>query len=84
MTISRKQLECLTFIVNYIGDHGFPPSVREVMDGMGLASPSTAQQHIRALASKGYLQVTDGNTRSLKVNTKAIGFCPMCRRQHGS
>jgi repressor LexA len=53
--LSGKRKEILGFIAEYAQQHGYPPSVREIRDAVGLASPSTVHAHLRVLEREGYL-----------------------------
>lgn len=59
MRPSKKQSEVLAFVRNFIDKHGYGPSYRDVMRGMGYASVSTVASHIEALIAKGQLKKTD-------------------------
>ena len=39
--MTDKELDTYNFIVSYIEDNGYPPTVREIMEGVGLASTAT-------------------------------------------
>lgn len=64
---TKKQKELLDFVSKFIGEHGYGPSYREIMSGMGYKSVSTVAIHIDALISKGYLRKRDNSARSLEV-----------------
>ncbi|MEQ9162873.1 MAG: helix-turn-helix domain-containing protein, partial [Ilumatobacter fluminis] len=54
--ISRRQREILEFIESQTRDRGFPPSVREIGEAVGLTSPSTVHSHLNTLTKMGYLR----------------------------
>jgi len=64
---TKKQKELLLFVDGFIKEHGYGPSYREVMGGMGYKSVSTVAIHIDGLISKGYLRKRDNSARSLEV-----------------
>jgi len=64
---SKKQRELLNWVDGFIKEHGYGPSYREVMKGLGYKSVSTVAIHIDGLISKGYLQKRDNSARSLQV-----------------
>ncbi|MBD3251115.1 transcriptional repressor LexA [Candidatus Uhrbacteria bacterium] len=71
--LTPKQKEVLDFIVQFINDEGYPPSYREIADGLNLASPSTVHVHIQALRERGYLKSSGGgNSRELEPTDKAV------------
>lgn len=64
---TKKQRELLLFVDRFIKEHGYGPSYREVMAGMGYKSVSTVAVHIDGLIAKGYLRKRDNSARSLEV-----------------
>lgn len=64
---TKKQRELLLFVDRFIKEHGYGPSYREVMAGMGYKSVSTVAVHIDGLIEKGYLRKRDNSARSLEV-----------------
>lgn len=64
---TKKQKELLSFVDAFIKEHGYGPSYREVMNGLGYKSVSTVAVHIDGLISKGYLRKRDNSARSLEV-----------------
>lgn len=65
--ITARQLQILQVVKDEVDAHGFPPSVREIADRVGLASPSTVKHHLDALQRAGYLQRVPGRPRALEV-----------------
>ncbi len=73
--LTPKQKEVLDFIVNFINERGYPPSFREIADGLDLASPSTVHVHIHALKERGFLKGNVGGApgaRNLEPTNKAV------------
>lgn len=64
---TKKQQELLRFVDEFIKEHGYGPSYREVMNGLGYKSVSTVAVHIDGLIAKGYLRKRDNSARSLEV-----------------
>ena len=64
---TKKQQELLQFVDSFIKEHGYGPSYREVMSGMGYKSVSTVAIHIDGLITRGYLRKRDNSARSLEV-----------------
>ena len=68
--LTKKQQQVFDFIKNYINENGYPPSVRDIGEGLNLSSPATVQAHINNLVELGYL-VKDGlKKRTLTINEK--------------
>ena len=64
---TKRQKELLDFVDSFIQQHGFGPSYREVMTGLGYKSVSTVAIHINGLIERGYLRKRDRSARSLEV-----------------
>lgn len=72
--LTRRQDEILTFVQRYTESHGYPPSVREIGQAMGLTSSSTVHSHLEALARKGRLRRDPSKPRALEVLGNGHGF----------
>ncbi len=70
--LTPKQKEVLDFIVNFIHEHGYAPSYREIAIGLKLASPSTVHAHIQSLRSRGFLRGEGSGNRELEPTDKAV------------
>ncbi len=66
-TMRQKQL--LQFIADFISEHGYSPSYREIMRGCGYTSVATVALHINSLIKRGHLVKRDNSARSLEVIT---------------
>jgi SOS-response transcriptional repressor LexA len=64
---TKKQKELLTFIEDFIGEHGYSPSYREIMAGTGHTSVATVSLHVNNLIKRGHLRKRDRSARSLEV-----------------
>lgn len=51
-----KRQEIYLFIVDYIKEHGYPPTIREIGEGVNLKSPSTVHMHMTKLFTEGKLE----------------------------
>lgn len=58
--MTKRQHEVLSFVVNYTKEHGYAPSIREVAEGVGVASPATVHEHLEALRASGHLRRGEG------------------------
>ena len=65
--LTDKQQAILDFVNEYVAEHGFPPSVREIGRHFGIY-PATVQDHISALERKGCLQKKRFQSRTLSVS----------------
>ncbi|MBX5477127.1 MAG: transcriptional repressor LexA [Clostridia bacterium] len=66
-TLTRRQREILEFIKRRIRERGYPPSVREIGEAVGLASSSTVHGHLARLEDKGYLRRDPSKPRAIEV-----------------
>jgi hypothetical protein len=64
---TKKQKELLTFIEDFIAEHGYSPSYREIMQGTGHTSVATVSLHVNNLIKRGHLIKRDRSARSLEV-----------------
>ena len=61
--MTTKDLQILTFIKSFAIKNGYLPTMREIGDGVHLASPSTVYTHFLKLEEAGYIERIDGKTR---------------------
>ena len=66
--LTGRQIEILRLINTEVRRRGFPPSVREIAQIVGLSSPSTVKHHLDTLERLGYLQKVPGLPRALEVS----------------
>jgi repressor LexA len=65
--LSKRQQEIYDFVVRYAATHGYPPTVREIGEEVGLASPSTVHAHLANLERAGLLRRDPTKPRALEV-----------------
>jgi repressor LexA len=65
-----RQAEILAFIEDHVARHGYPPTVREIGTGVGLASPSTVHRHLEKLEAGGHLTRDPSKPRAMLVGIK--------------
>ncbi len=70
--LNTRQQEVLEYIKNSLLQKGYPPTVREIGQGIGLKSPATVHGHLRALAEKGYIRRDACKQRALELTEKAV------------
>jgi repressor LexA len=66
--LTQRQREVLEFIDEVIRTRGYPPSVREIGEAVGLSSPSTVHAHLAALQDKGYLRRDPSKPRAIEIS----------------
>jgi len=65
--LTARQREIWSFVVDYSDRHGYPPTVREIGEAVGLASPSTVHAHLANLERAGLLRRDPTKPRALEV-----------------
>ena len=66
-TLTPRQTEILRFIRSHAETQGFPPTRVEICQAMGFRSPNAAEEHLRALARKGAIEMTPGASRGIRL-----------------
>jgi repressor LexA len=65
--LTTRQQEIWNFLVEYVDRHGYPPTVREIGEHVGLASPSTVHAHLANLERAGLLRRDPTKPRALEL-----------------
>jgi repressor LexA len=65
--LTGRQQEIWDFLVDYVDQHGYPPTVREIGEAVGLASPSTVHAHLANLERAGLLRRDPTKPRALEL-----------------
>lgn len=65
--VSQRQQAILNFIKNEVKDKGYPPSVREIGEAVGLASSSTVHGHLERLEKKGLIRRDPTKPRAIEI-----------------
>ncbi|MEX2211771.1 MAG: transcriptional repressor LexA [Gaiellaceae bacterium] len=65
--LTGRQQEIWDFLVDYVDGHGYPPTVREIGEAVGLASPSTVHAHLANLERAGLLRRDPTKPRALEL-----------------
>ncbi|OGL25855.1 hypothetical protein A3E49_00555 [Candidatus Saccharibacteria bacterium RIFCSPHIGHO2_12_FULL_49_19] len=73
---TKKQRELLSFIEEFITAHGYSPSYREIMKGLGYTSVATVSLHINNLIRRGHLQKRNRSARSLELTNPTLDNMP--------
>lgn len=69
---TKKQQELLQFIADFLAEHNYAPSYREVMNALGYKSVSTVAVHVDGLIAKGYLIKKDKSARSIRMASEKV------------
>ena len=65
--LSQKQFEILEYMKKAVREKGYPPSVREICDAVGLKSTSTVHGHLERLERKGYIRRDPAKPRAIEI-----------------
>ncbi|SDS48666.1 transcriptional repressor LexA [Pseudomonas oryzae] len=65
--LTPRQGEILAFIKNWLELHGYPPTRAEIAQELGFRSPNAAEEHLRALARKGAIEMIPGASRGIRI-----------------
>ncbi len=71
--LTKRQKMVLNFIIDHIESEGYPPTIREIGDHLGIRSTNGVNDHLKALERKGYLERQDAKSRALKPLLSAEG-----------
>ena len=77
--LTERQKAVLEFIIESIEDRGYPPTLREIGNHLGISSTNGVNDHLRALERKGYLTREDMKSRTLRPTpevTRALSLVP--------
>ena len=65
--LTDRQRQILDFLMKYVDGHGYPPTVREIGEAVGLASPSTVHAHLANLERAGHLKRDPTKPRAIEL-----------------
>ncbi len=75
MNLTTRQQEILDLIESHIETTGFPPTRANIAEVFGFRSPNAAEEHLKALAKKGAIEITPGASRGIRLlNEKPKGI----------
>ena len=66
-SLTKRQQDVLVFIKKYSAEHGFPPTIREICEGVKLSSPATVFVHVKNLEKNGYIKSSNNKFRTLEL-----------------
>jgi len=69
--LTKRQAQTLDYIRQSIEERGYPPTLREIGEYMGIRSTNGVNDHLRALERKGYLRREDMKSRALRLVNEA-------------
>ena len=75
--LTQAQNDLYLWIKGYLKDYQHSPSIRQMMNAMGLKSPAPIQSRLKHLQDKGYISWQEGKARTLQVVDEIIGGVPI-------
>lgn len=78
-----RQLEVLRYVAEYCGEHGYSPSLREMVSVFRWASTNSAQDHMYALRRKGLLTWKPTSSRTVRLTPLGHSLLSEGRASHG-
>ncbi|MBB5210572.1 transcriptional repressor LexA [Microbulbifer hydrolyticus] len=65
--LTARQAQVLELIKTYLDDTGYPPTRAEIAKQLGFRSPNAAEEHLKALARKGAIEMVAGASRGIRI-----------------
>lgn len=78
--LTARQQEILNLIKQHIDDTGYPPTRAEIAAQLGFKSPNAAEEHLRALARKGVIEMISGTSRGIRLTEELQPGLPLVGR----
>ena len=74
--LTPAQQQLYNWIANFLNQHGHAPSIRQMMDAMGLRSPAPVQSRLQHLRKKGWINWQPGQARTLQLAARTANMQP--------
>ncbi|USD19871.1 transcriptional repressor LexA [Microbulbifer variabilis] len=72
--LTARQTQVLELIKAYLDDTGYPPTRAEIAQELGFRSPNAAEEHLKALARKGAIEMVAGASRGIRIPDHQSGL----------
>ena len=72
--LTARQEEVLSLIRNHLEETGYPPTRADIAKQLGFRSANAAEEHLKALAKKGAIEIIPGTSRGIKLANEAEGI----------
>lgn len=79
-TLTPRQSEVLELIRQHISDTGYPPTRADIAAELGFKSPNAAEEHLKALARKGAIEIIPGTSRGIRLPDNEDSGLPLVGR----
>lgn len=73
VTLYRRQRQIVDFLVQYVQQHGFSPTLQEIASAIGVSSLATVHEHLEALERKGVIRKFEGAVRGIEMVDRKMG-----------
>ncbi len=80
--LTKQQERVLDFLENHLAAQGFPPTLREIGDAIGLANINAVRGHLQAIEKKGYISKEPDRARSIRVIQSPSRMSRLKRKMH--
>jgi len=77
LKLTHRQTTIVNAIRTSVVEHGFPPSIREIGEAVGLSSSSTVHSHLKNLENKGVLRRNPSKPRSIELVDRPVPASPV-------
>ena len=78
--LTARQAQILELIKRHINDTGFPPTRVDIAEEFGFRSANSAEEHLKALAKKGMIEIIPGTSRGIRLTETSIQGIPLVGR----
>lgn len=78
--LTERQQRVLDYVRNAIEETGFPPTRAEIAKELGFRSPNAAEEHLKALARKGAIEMIPGTSRGIRIVEEEAPGLPIVGR----
>ena len=78
--LTTRQQEVFDLIRDHIGQTGMPPTRAEIAQRLGFRSPNAAEEHLKALARKGVIEIVSGASRGIRLLVEEETGIPLIGR----
>ena len=75
--LTSRQKEIFDFIESKISKEGYPPTRMEISNFFGFKSPNAAEDHLKALKKKGFIEILSGTSRGISLCANTIDEIPV-------
>ena len=78
--LTSRQEQVLNLIKDHISETGYPPTRADIAKQLGFKSANAAEEHLRALARKGFIEIVPGASRGIRIPAAANQGIPIVGR----